>query len=132
MVSGFMTSPYDQDRTCSGEASDMRMALKSLTSSAKEILSPLKATQVNAQFRQVQRRRVGQGHPLLLFVEDLHCQPQALQLLDEHLERLRYARLLDIFALDDCLVSLYAGYAFSGSPVPLERGNRACGASPPR
>src|SRR3990172_8012304 len=114
MVSGFMTSPYDHDRTCSGEASDMRMALKSLTSSAKEILSPLKATQVNAQFRQVQRRRVGQGHPLLLFVEDLDCQPQALQFLDEDLKRLRYARLLDIFALDDCLVSLYTAHYIVG------------------
>ncbi len=42
MVSGLVTCPYDQERICSGEANDMRMALKSFTSRAKEIL-PLKA-----------------------------------------------------------------------------------------
>src|SRR6476659_4448418 len=33
MVSGLVTSPLDQSRICSGDASEIRMALKLLTSS---------------------------------------------------------------------------------------------------
>src|SRR3954468_11393532 len=33
MVSGLVTSPFDQSRICSGDASEIRMALKLLTSS---------------------------------------------------------------------------------------------------
>src|SRR5688572_7364619 len=44
----------------------------------------------------------------LVLVEDLYAQAEGLELLDEHLERLRHARRLDLLALDDGLVRLHA------------------------
>src|SRR5262245_26140060 len=44
---------------------------------------------------------------LLLLVQHLDGQPEALQLLHEHLERLRHARLEDVLALHDGLVGLH-------------------------
>src|SRR5919205_948429 len=38
MVSGFVTSPYDHERICSGEASEIRTDVKSLTSSMNNLL----------------------------------------------------------------------------------------------
>src|SRR3970282_1117758 len=108
MVSGLVSSPYDQERTCSGEARDMRRALKSLTSRAKEILSLLEAAHVDSELRDLRGGRFRQGHPLLLFVQYLHCQSQALQLLHQYLEGLRHARLLDVLPLYDRFVGLYA------------------------
>ena len=45
---------------------------------------------------------------LLVLVRAPRPQAEALQLLDEHLERLRHARLQDVLALDDRLVGLHA------------------------
>src|SRR3989304_7636626 len=108
MVSGLVTSPYDQERTCSGEARDMRRALKSLTSRAKEILSLLEAAHVDSELRDPRGGGFRQGPPLLFFVQSLHRQSQALQLLHQHLEGLRHARLLDVLPLNDRFVGFYA------------------------
>src|SRR5919106_5135133 len=45
---------------------------------------------------------------LFVLVEDLDAQAEGLELLDQHLERFRHARWLDLLALDDGLVGLYA------------------------
>src|SRR5918997_5406899 len=45
---------------------------------------------------------------LFVLVQDLHRQPERLELLDEHLERLWDAGRLDLLTLDDRLVGLNA------------------------
>ena len=50
----------------------------------------------------------GEGDLFLLLVQHLDRQPEALQLLDQHLERLGHAWLEDVLALDDRLVRLDA------------------------
>ena len=52
-----------------------------------------------------------------VLVEDAHIQAQGLQLLDEHLERLRHARLRDVLALDDGFVRAHT----AGHVVGLHR-----------
>src|SRR5262245_2472334 len=139
MVSGLVTSPFDQSRICSGLASEMRMALKLLTSSmsllraargaapgAREpagtgsgvggrsgppgsVLEPgqVDAAQVGQRIR---RGVLGKVDLLLVLVEDLHVEPQRLELLDEDLERLRHAGRLDVLTLDDGFVCLDAAH----------------------
>src|SRR5688572_6632844 len=51
---------------------------------------------------------VAQLDRLAVAGEDLHVQAERLQLLEQHLERLRDARLGDVLALDDRLVDLDA------------------------
>ena len=52
-----------------------------------------------------------------VLVEDADIQAQGLQLLDEHLERLRHARLRDVLALDDGFIRAHA----AGHVVGLHR-----------
>src|SRR5687767_13878610 len=110
MVSGLVTSPFDQSRICSGDASEMRMALKLLTSSISS--SVLEPGQVDpAQIGQrVGRDVLGEVDLFLVLVEDLDVETEALELLDEHLEGLRHTRRLDVLALDDRLVGLDAAH----------------------
>jgi hypothetical protein len=58
IVSGFVTSPDDQSRICSGDASEIRMALKLLTSS----MVLLRAAAA-LQRRDTDRVRAGPGRP---------------------------------------------------------------------
>src|SRR5688500_3114605 len=51
---------------------------------------------------------------LFVLVQDLDRQPERLELLDEHLERLRHAGRLDLLALDDGLVRLHATHDVVG------------------
>src|ERR1035437_5380461 len=57
------------------------------------------------------RHRIGSGvlgeaDLFVVFVEDLHVEPEALEFLDENLERLRNARSLDLLTLDDRFIGL--------------------------
>src|SRR3990172_180596 len=109
MVSGFVASPYDHDRICSGEASEMRTAVKLLTSSTQQLLPSLHAFQVDPQagrFKTFLRK----GHAFLIFVQHLAGQSETLQLLDQDLERLRDARLQHVLAFDDGLIRLHAAH----------------------
>src|SRR5437868_4398036 len=89
MVSGFFTSPYDQERILSGEASRMRMASKDMPSGCfsntvvipSNVLPPL-------DFRLVQ----------------FHIESKALEFLDQDIKGLRQPGLEKIFSLDDRLI----------------------------
>src|ERR1700674_5292337 len=66
---------------------------------------------------------------LLVLVQDLDRQAERLELLDEHLERLRNSRRLDLLSLDDRLVGLHATHdvvALDGKQL-LEDVRRAIG-----
>ena len=83
MVSGFFTSPCDQERMVSGEASEIRMESKTLTSI---IIIPLQSLRgMNA-----------------------NIESDRLQFLNEYFERFGNAGFGDIESLDDSLVSLDA------------------------
>src|SRR3990170_3119573 len=70
----------------------------------------LKALEIDpAQVGQrVAARVLDEADLLFVLVQDLDRQPERLELLDEHLERLRHAGRLDLLALDDRLVGLHA------------------------
>src|SRR2546428_188752 len=134
MVSGFVTSPLDHERIWSVEASEMRMALNSLTSStyspaqsrgqtarhvhdwwtrssrvnrsSLDSFPTLQTGDVDAEVRLVERGVLDEADRFFTVVEHLDRKPQRLELLDEHLEGLRHARRLDVLALDDGLVCL--------------------------
>src|SRR6266849_3035918 len=107
MVSGLVTSPYDQERICSGEAMLIRIALKSLTSNIGLFLA-LEPGQVQSELgHDVACRILDELDLLLVLIEDLYGQAKGLQFLDQDLEGLRYAGLHDAFALDDRLVRLH-------------------------
>src|SRR5262245_40745310 len=103
MVSGFLTSPCDHDRILSGDASEIRMALKLRgffgfsnrlnRSSIIETVPPAKMA----------------ASPLLLLLEELDVERQALEFLHHDVERLGQSRLEHVLALDDGLV--HAGTA---------------------
>jgi hypothetical protein len=96
MVSGFFTSPCDQLRIFSGEASPMRMAAKfvgSLCFSNKlKILSKVSSSQEEGCV-------LLDGFRYLL--EKLDVEAKALQLLDEDVEALGDACLMGLATLDD-------------------------------
>src|SRR5918998_4599507 len=78
----------------------------------------LKALEVDAA---EVRQRVAAGvldeaDLLFVLVEDLDVEPERLELLDEHLERLRHAGRLYLLALDDRLVGLDATHDVVGLP----------------
>src|SRR5580704_5838978 len=85
MVSGFLTSPLDQERIDSAVASPIRSWSKLLTSSTARSSS-----------------------------RHLDVEAQRLHLLDEHLEALGDARLGDVLPLDDGLVDLDAAQDIVG------------------
>src|SRR5438552_4458594 len=126
MVSGFLTSPCDHWRIFSGDASEMRMALKesgSLGFSKKlKISFTVSSFSVSLGYRQIllgdtiswcprhfsRRRSSGllglsrrHGGSVL---HQLDIQTERLELLDQDVERLRQPRLERVLALDDALV----------------------------
>src|ERR1044072_4110913 len=112
MVSCLVTSPFDQSRICSGDASEMRMALKLLTSSMillgcvgerlwSERQLVLEAGEIDpAEIWQRIRRGVFREMDFFfVLVQDLDVEPQRLELLDQDLERLGHTGCLDVLAL---------------------------------
>src|SRR5579883_1744588 len=131
MVSGFLTSPRDHNRIWSGEASAILTASKLLTSCMLVLLHQcFLALEVDAE--RARRLRdvlldLLELDLLLVLAQDLDIEAEALQLLDEHLEGLGHARLLDVLALDDRLVRLDAPHDVVGldGEQLLERVRRA-------
>src|ERR1700689_2693281 len=97
MVSGFLTSPCDHSRIFSGEASEMRIALKlsgSLGFSKKLKMSRIWVFLLFFRCLVARRARFNQ----------LDIETESLKLFDEHVEALGEARLQRVFAFDDRLV----------------------------
>src|SRR5438445_2545919 len=87
----------------------MRIALNSFTSSIS-LFTTLKTADVDAEVRLVERGVLDEADRFLAVVEHLDAEPQRLELLDEHLERFRNSRRLDVLALHDRLVCLDASH----------------------
>src|SRR5690606_14491803 len=98
MVSGFVTSPYDQLRISSGEAILIWMKSKSLDRCSRERAKSIISIS-------------------LLFPAERHREPQRLEFLDQYVERLRDPRLRAVLPLADGLVD--PGTA--GDVVALDR-----------
>src|ERR1700736_4074471 len=119
MVSGFVTSPCDQDMIVSGDANESFSASKFSSFSKFFSLSSIYLlggvfpelfaleadTEVQRDLRDVFFR---QDDLALVLAQDLDPQREAFQLLHQHAERLRDAGLESVVALDDRLVSLDA------------------------
>ena len=74
-----------------------------------EICAGLKARQIDAKvWRCISTWILKQLDLLVLGVEDLHVDAEALELVDVNFSRLRHAWRLDALALDDRLVRLHA------------------------
>src|SRR5437870_6794401 len=87
----------------------MRIALNSFTSSIS-LFTTLKTADVDAEVRLVERGVLDEADRFLAVVEHLDGKAQRLELLDEHLERFRDSRRLDVLALHDRLVRLDASH----------------------
>src|SRR5512145_2594432 len=126
MVSGFFTSPCDQSRIFWGEASLIRIASNVMGFAGRSVSircllcsgvreagsdrgwpargtrgsgSPVHSVRCAACASSASSRRL-----LSIFGHELDVESQALELLDQHVERLRRAGLEEVLALDDGLV----------------------------
>src|SRR5690349_18041369 len=111
MVSGFLTSPYDQERISSGEAIPIRIFENVLASAigyyflvlllkGRLVVSQAQGALAAARggFDRILVRidvvvAVAQVDLAVLLVQHRHFQAETLQLVDQNLERLRHARL---------------------------------------
>src|SRR5262245_4141838 len=92
MVSGLVTSPWDQDRIFSGLARRILMASKSGSVRPKSTFGRIGIIRLIATS--------------VLGLDQLDVQAEALQLSDQDVERLRHAGGVERVALDDRLVDL--------------------------
>src|SRR5882672_7841701 len=110
MVSGFLTSPYDQDRIMSGDASPILIRSKSstalccLNSLSRSFIPCHLSLSVRANQFRFDTNDVAAG---LRHVE-VDVDAERANLLDQHVERLRHAGLHLVRAVDDVLVHLRA------------------------
>src|SRR5205814_797655 len=124
MVSGFLTSPFDQTRIWSAVARPMRSWSKLLTSTELLYLEAICTAAfvlfVTAPFgpADVDAELLGDAEDVLVELSHLDLLPggrqhldveaQRLHLLDQQLEGLGNSGLGDVLALDDGLVDLHA------------------------
>src|SRR5438270_8886826 len=116
MVSGLVTSPWDQDRIISGDANDSRSASKfssfstcfcSLLLYLFHRLIEFIPLEIDPQVqRQLGDVLLGEDDLALVFAQDLDAQRQALELLHQHPEALRDAGLERVVAFHDRFVGL--------------------------
>src|SRR3990170_2651617 len=109
MVSGFFTSPCDQERIFSGDASRIRMASNVMGFGCRSRIPHRSLVGFSSLSRLPSGRSVNIREPpfpllLAVLLHELHIERQALQLLHQHVEGLRSARLEAVSALDDGLV----------------------------
>src|SRR5579883_1838006 len=122
MVSGFFTSPYDQARIISGEASPILIESKCSTgacclkSFSKSFICefPMGCAQsptgsvapTPSEQRRCAPEEFEPGSPSILL--ELHVDAERADLLDEHIEGLRHAGVHLVIAVHDVLVHLGA------------------------
>src|SRR5437764_1360234 len=149
MVSGFLTSPFDQTRIWSAVARPMRSWSKLLTSTELLYLEAVGTAAfvlfVAAPFgpADVDAELLGDAEDVLVELshldllpcrrEDLDVEAQRLHFLDQHLEGLGDAGLGDVLALDDRLIDLHAAEDVVGldGEQLLQRVRRAVGLEGP-
>src|SRR5262247_1590756 len=139
MVSGFFTSPWDQSRIFWGAASLIRIASNVMGFACRSRMPQRSLVGLSSLIRLPKGRSVSirysplsSGSLLAVFGHQLDVERQTLELLHEHVERLRRPRLEEVLALDDRLVDAVAALdvvGFDGQhflervrgPVGLER-----------
>src|SRR5687768_4082157 len=104
MVSGLITSPYDQPRISSEEAILSWMKSKSLDRGSR-----VRGKSIILKLSGSFKGHVSEKHHLYdLVLAERYAQTKRLQFLHEHVERLRNPRLGQILALDDCFIDARA------------------------
>src|SRR5947208_11160736 len=119
MVSGFLTSPLDQDRIDSGEATEMATYSTWLTlskpssSRVDSLVIIISFSLAGAPRLQFLLAEVGQSRGLRRLIQrvgithfDIHA--EGLHFLDEHVERFGDARFETVITLDDAFVNARA------------------------
>src|SRR5215510_1149496 len=110
MVSGFFTSPCDQSRIFCGAASLMRIAPNVMGFGCRSRRPHRSLTGLSSRTRLPKGRSVSilsissSRRLLAVFGNELDVEGEALQLLHEHVEGFRGARLEEVLALHDGLV----------------------------
>src|SRR5919198_6343820 len=113
MVSGFFTSPCDHPRIFSGEASLIRIASNVMGFACRSRIPHRSLVGLSSLIRLPKGRSVsiqsllcrgGSGRLLPVLGHQFDVEGQALELLHEHVERLRRAGLEEVLAFDDRLV----------------------------
>src|SRR5574341_537729 len=113
MVSGFLTSPCDQSRIFCGAASLIRIASNVMGFACRSRMPQRSLAGLSSLIRLPKGRSVNiqcllsRGF-LPVLRDQFHVECQALEFLDEHVERLRGARLEEVLALDDRFVDAVA------------------------
>src|SRR3989442_5887073 len=123
MVSGFFTSPCDQSRIFWGAASLMRIASNVMGFACRSRMPHRSLVGLSSLIRLPKGRSVsiqsllcrgGSGRLLAVLGHQFDVERQALELLDQHAERLRRAGLEEVLALDDRLVDAVAAFHVVG------------------
>src|ERR1700693_6183846 len=113
MVSGFLTSPCDQSRIFCGAASLIRIASTVMGFACRSRMPHRSLVGFSSLIRLPKGRSVsirallyaGSSRCLLSVLRhQFYVERQALEFLDEHVERLRRAGLEEVLSLDDRLV----------------------------
>src|SRR5206468_11147521 len=108
MVSGFFTSPCDQSRIFWGAASLIRIASNVMGFACRSRMPHRSFEGLSSLIRLPNGRSVSiQLSPLRflsVFRNQLDVERQTLELLHQHVERFRRARLEEVLAFDDRLV----------------------------
>src|SRR6266700_6982752 len=117
MVSGFLTSPLDQERIDSGDATEIATYSTWFTLSSPSNSRVDSLVIINILFQLAERpavkfqlTEVGQSRRRSRLIERVgvthfHIHAQRLHFLDEHVKRLRYARFEAVVTFDDALVN---------------------------
>src|SRR5688572_4334136 len=109
MVSGFFTSPCDQSRIFWGAASLMRIASNVMGFACRSRMPHRSLVGLSSLIRLPKGRSVSiryllSGRLLPVLRHQFDVERQALEFLDQHVERLRRAGFEEVLALDDGLV----------------------------
>src|SRR6516225_2187877 len=139
MVSGFFTSPWDQSRIFWGAASLIRIASNVMGFACRSRMPQRSLVGLSSLIRLPKGRSVSirysplsSGSLLAVFRHQLDVERETLELLHEHVERLRCTGLEEVLTLDDRLVDAVATLHVVGldrqhflervrGPVSLER-----------
>src|SRR5437660_11922474 len=126
MVSGFFTSPCDQSRIFWGAASLIRIASNVMGFAVRSRMPQRSLVGLSSLIRLPKGRSVSirysplgsllplSGSLLPVLRHQLDIERQTLELLHEHVERLRRTGLEEVFALDDRLVDAVAAFHVVG------------------
>src|SRR5262249_40894212 len=117
MVSGFFTSPWDQSRIFWGAASLIRIASNVMGFACRSRMPQRSLVGLSSLIRLPKGRSVSirysplsSGSLLAVLRHQLDVERETLELLHEHVERLRGAGLQEVFSFHDHLLDPFATF----------------------